>query len=240
MMVAAFYIALIVFSTLMGMLKPTGIWQTLDLGILGFVNFYSARDVFGFVIDSLVLIWATIQLEYVISSIALLSLPLLDYLVVLSVYMWGLLLEPSMRSADNVYRLWLIGALQGGEQALVVSTLVAVFVVFPRMSREKLLVTKNGIRKAPLSTIHIASIWFANYIAKLVLGLYMDGIRLESVAAWIMGLLWNPYYLLAPLHALACALVGLLVASLQCKDVSEKRRTIRYRYISFKWSGRLE
>ena len=240
MMIAALYIALIIFSTLMSIWEPTSVCQTPNLDTLGFVNFYSVRDILGFVIDSLALIWATIQLEYVVSNVALLSLPLLDYLVVRSIYIWGLLLEPNMKNVDNVYKSWLIGTLQGGEQALVISTLVAVFVVFPRISREKLLVTKNGIKRAPLSTAHIASIWFTNYVAKLALGLYMDGMKLESMTAWIMGLLWNPYYLLAPLHVLACAFVGLLIASLQCKDVNEKRRIIKYQYIRFKWSGRLE
>jgi len=154
--------------------------------------------------------------------------------------MYSLILGLNVESFDNIYRLWLIGTLQGGEQALVISTLTAVFIIFPRMSREKLLVTKNGIKRVPLSTMHIASVWLANYVAKLVLGFYIREMKLESVAAWLIGLLWNPYYVLAPLHALICMLMGILIASLQCKDVDEKRRIIKYQYIRFKWSGKLE
>ncbi|HIP85833.1 MAG TPA: hypothetical protein EYH17_04225 [Pyrodictium sp.] len=240
MMITALYIILITFSTIVSMWGSKDVCQTLYSSILSFANFYSARDILGFVVDSLALIWATMQLEHVVSSIVLLFLPLLNYLVVQSVYMCVLLLETSIKNVDNVYMLWFIGTLQGGEQALVISTLTAVFVLFPRMSREKLVVIENGIKKMPFSTVHIAAIWSINYVAKLLIGLYMYGMKLESIVAWIMGLLWNPYYLLAPLYVLICVFVGLLIASLQCKNIDEKRRIIRYQYMRFKWSGRLD
>jgi len=240
MMITTLYIALVTFSTLITMFNSTSTCQILHSPVLCITNFYSAKDIVGFVIDTFTLIWATIQLEYIVRSIILIFLPLLNYLIVWSMYMYSLILGLNVESFDNIYRLWLIGTLQGGEQALVISTLTAVFIIFPRMSREKLLVTKNGIKRVPLSTMHIASVWLANYVAKLVLGFYIREMKLESVAAWLIGLLWNPYYVLAPLHALICMLMGILIASLQCKDVDEKRRIIKYQYIRFKWSGKLE
>lgn len=239
-MITTFYLILVIFSTLVAVIDSANMCRTLDSPILNFANFYSAKDVIGFVIDSFAFIWATIQLEYVVRSTVLIFLPLLDYLAVQSIHMCSLVLRLNVKGIDDVYRLWFIGVPQGGEQALAVSTLTAVFMLFPRMSREKLLVTKNGVKSVPFSTMHIAFIWLANYIAKLVLGFYMDEVKLGNTSVWLMELLWNPYHALAPLHVFACMLVGILVASLQCKDVGEKRRIIKYQYMRFKWSGRLE